>query len=379
MSLRTFEGFDILWFKPNEDNSLAHPVQLDAIYIATLPQTTAQFLSQCWESGRIGYGRAIKTPMNILYEIGSLGNGIILGVAFKCQNGATKNDTPILSLWTSLPTDGASPLLTLLPVISAGKWGLGLFRGGTWNRTTGLGSPVQVWAETPNRNFNEWVYIEWKITKGTNNLQSEIRVNGNVVATIADTGVPNPASYVDIWVSSNYHAQNSQGQYITNHAFDDFYFIVIDNTPPTNYLGNVYVWTSVPVNAVDTQWNATSQGHVNSVNEGYITPSPRDNQFVYTSSIGVKESWLYNFPVTDIYNVHAVKFHAVIASNTNEINLNEIVRIGNTEYTRSGYGSRSKIGDVWEGFFADIMVTRPDGRSWAPTDLNNIVIGVKTI
>jgi hypothetical protein len=63
-------------------------------------------------------------------------------------------------------------------------------------------------------------------------------------------------------------------------------------------LGPILVETSRPFRATVTEWNATSAGHVNSVNENWVSHPSNDSEYIYTDKLGARELWKFGFVET---------------------------------------------------------------------------------
>jgi hypothetical protein len=98
-----------------------------------------------------------------------------------------------------------------------------------------------------------------------------------------------------LWLSSNYSYKDAQNNYIAVHRYDHFYLVINDGYFPSRPLNPVFVWTSRPLVATVTEWYATAAGHVNAVNEDWVSHPSNDSEYIYTNKRGVRNIWKFGY------------------------------------------------------------------------------------
>lgn len=375
MSLRFFDGFDIMWFTPGIDNSLVPIIPKWGGTVRPFTMSpSASNLSSLWGQGRLSNSKAIRSPMNVHTNLGS-GN-IVVGLGFKWETQATIKSGLIWSVWNGIPGSGTH--LFGLQVNESGY--LQIVQGGTWNKDAsswGLsGATVRAQSSSPI-NASEWYYIESEIS---------IDASGScVVAVYLNETLLMQASFnvgsvsianLELWVSSNYTYKDSSNNFVPAHYYDDFYFVTNDGQAPSSRLGNVYVWTMTPTGATLTEWNATSDGHISSVNEPYISLPQNDPQYVYTNQFNKAELWTFNVPQTEIASIIGVQSTAWCnLKNFSPSNLTLVRRYGTTMVESIPISSFSNN----LGYITRVWTTSVDGSQWTPDKVAATEFGVKTV
>jgi hypothetical protein len=301
MSLQMIEGFDTRWFRPDMDNSLVPIVPKWGYPVPdfAMPKTYDRL-------NTLYAGGVIRSPLSAYTKLPL--NHFCVGFRF-----ARTHNVPALlfSVWEGELTSVGSRLLCGAYVNTNGF--VVVFTGGSWDRDApgfGLSGQTDILTlsayQLPLRSESVLDHIG-------NFVEARIRINsdGSVSGAIRvyDTSdavadgnsfsgelpsAPN-LSNLFLWVSSNYSYKDASDNYIAVHGYDDLYLVVVDGFYPSGMLGPILVETSRPFLATVTEWNATSAGHVNSVNENWVSHPSNDTEYIYTDKLGARELWKFGF------------------------------------------------------------------------------------
>jgi hypothetical protein len=311
MSIYLIEGFDTRWFRPDLDNSLVPIVPKWGYPVPdfAMPKTAANLnMLQPLELAE-GY---IRSPLSVYTKLPL--HDIVFGFWF----GRTHELPALLwSIWEGEPTMPGSKLLCGAYVNSAGN--ISVFTGGTWNRDApgfGLSGQTDILtiADYTLPMVDPWGtrFIETQIRIGTSIVTGAIGVfkAGGVgpdgqfepfvpeIVTREFSGTlpssPN-LSNLFLWISSNYSYKDASNNYIAAHIYDHFYLVINDGYFPSTPLGPIYVLTSRPLVATVTEWYATAAGHVNAVNENWVSHPSHDSEYIYTDKLGVRDIWRFQY------------------------------------------------------------------------------------
>jgi len=372
VAIEVFDGFDLPLYKPGQGKaSLVSVTPKWTNYRSFSAENTTSFWDNLWTSGRLSGGKAIRAPFSLYRNLSLSGvTGIIVGLAFRWDNTPTVKEAFVVSAWS---TDFTTHYWGVM-VNASGQ--LQLVHGGTWNKDSaswGLSGHTVVATSPTPLTAGQWYYIEVQAPLGTNQT---VKVYLNETLLIQGT-IPNVASSFALWVGSNYSYKDSGGNYIAASAIDDFYCATYNSASDVP-LGNVYVWTGQPQTAQITEWNATSNGHVNSVNEGYITNLSYDQQYVYTSQREKFELWGVSFPTADINSVLALQVvdYGKLEGNFSIDKVRLVIRQGSTDMVGVSASNVAANKEFWQRLLTTI---KPDGSPLTPSDLNNLYYGVKTV
>jgi hypothetical protein len=301
MSLRLIEGFDTRWFRPDMDNSLVPIVPKWGYPVPdfAMPKTYDRL-------NTLYAGGVIRSPLSAYTKLPL--NHFCVGFRFSRTHGVP---ALLFSVWEGEPTEPGSKLLCGAYVNTNGY--IVVFVGGSWDRdASGFGLSGQTDLlmlsayQLPFRSESVLDHIG-------NFVETEVQINSNGSVSgairVYDTSdavadgnsfsgelpsAPN-LSNLFLWVSSNYSYKDASDNYIAVHGYDDLYLVVVDGFYPSGMLGPILVETSRPFLATVTEWNATSAGHVNSVNENWVSHPSNDTEYIYTDKLGARELWKFGF------------------------------------------------------------------------------------
>jgi hypothetical protein len=301
MSLRLIEGFDTRWFRPDMDNSLVPIVPKWGYPVPdfAMPKTYDRL-------NTLYAGGVIRSPLSAYTKLPL--NHFCVGFRFSRTHGVP---ALLFSVWEGEPTEPGSKLLCGAYVNTNGY--IVVFVGGSWDRdASGFGLSGQTDLlmlsayQLPFRSESVLDHIG-------NFVETEVQINSNgsipgairvydTSDAVADgnsfsgelPSAPN-LSNLFLWVSSNYSYKDASDNYIAVHGYDDLYLVVVDGFYPSFMLGPILVETSRPFLATVTEWNATSAGHVNSVNENWVSHPSNDTEYIYTDKLGARELWKFGF------------------------------------------------------------------------------------
>jgi hypothetical protein len=294
------EGFDTRWFRPDLDNSLVPIVPKWGYPVPdfAMPKTYDKLNS-------LYAGGVIRSPLSVYTKL-PLPN-FCLG--FRFSRTHELKPALLFSVWEGKPTEVDSRLLCGAYVNSGGY--VVVFTGGTWDRDAegfGLSEQTDILIlsgyELPLRTESELDhlgnFIEAQVWIGSDgSLSGAIRVydTGDVIVVGDQFSGSLPSSpnisNLFLWISSNYSYKDDQNNYIAVHGYDDLYLVAVDNFYPSTMLGAIIVETHRPVTATLTEWYATSAGHVNSVNEYWVSHPANDSEYIYTDKLGVRDVWKF--------------------------------------------------------------------------------------
>jgi hypothetical protein len=301
MSLRLIEGFDTRWFRPDMDNSLVPIVPKWGYPVPdfAMPKTYDRL-------NTLYAGGVIRSPLSAYTKLPL--NHFCVGFRFSRTHGVP---ALLFSVWEGEPTEPGSKLLCGAYVNTNGY--IVVFVGGSWDRdASGFGLSGQTDLlmlsayQLPFRSESVLDHIG-------NFVETEVQINSNGSVSgairVYDTsdGVADGNSFsgelpsapnlsnLFLWVSSNYSYKDASDNYIAVHGYDDLYLVVVDGFYPSFMLGPILVETSRPFLATVTEWNATSAGHVNSVNENWVSHPSNDTEYIYTDKLGARELWKFGF------------------------------------------------------------------------------------
>jgi hypothetical protein len=301
MSLQMIEGFDTRWFRPDMDNSLVPIVPKWGYPVPdfAMPKTYDRL-------NTLYAGGVIRSPLSAYTKLPL--NHFCVGFRFSRTHGVP---ALLFSVWEGEPTEPGSKLLCGAYVNTNGY--IVVFVGGSWDRdASGFGLSGQTDLlmlsayQLPFRSESVLDHIG-------NFVETEVQINSNgsipgairvydTSDAVADgnsfsgelPSAPN-LSNLFLWVSSNYSYKDASDNYIAVHGYDDLYLVVVDGFYPSGMLGPILVETSRPFLATVTEWNATSAGHVNSVNENWVSHPSNDTEYIYTDKLGARELWKFGF------------------------------------------------------------------------------------
>jgi hypothetical protein len=301
MSLQLIEGFDTKWFRPDMGNSLVPIVPKWGYPVPdfAMPKTY-NMLNMLYAGG------VIRSPLSVYTKL--LLNHFCVGFRFSRTHGVP---ALLFSVWEGEPTKTGSKLLCGAYVNMGGY--IVVFVGGSWNKdASGFGLSGQTDLLTLSA-YQLPIRSESVLDHIGNFVEAEVQINSNGSVSgairVYDTrdGVAdgNPfsgslpsspnLSNLFLWVSSNYSYKDASNNYIAVHGYDDLYLVAVDGFYPSSMLGPILVKTSRPVLATVTGWNATSAGHVNSVNENWVSHPSNDPEYIYTDRLGARELWKFGF------------------------------------------------------------------------------------
>jgi hypothetical protein len=325
MSIYLIEGFDTRWFRPDMDNSLVPMVPKWGYPVPdfAMPKTAENLnmLQPIDQTG--GY---IRSPLSVYTKLP------LHDFCFGFWFGRTHELPALLwSIWDGEPTKPGSKLLCGAYVNSSGR--ISIFTGGTWDRDVpGFGLSGQTDIATisdytlPLSSSGGDRFIETQIRIGTS-----VVVGGMGVFKIGEIGpdgqhdpfttervvnfsgtLPSSPNFDNLflWLSSNYSYKDAQNNYIAVHRYDHFYLVINDGYFPSTPLNPVFVWTSRPVVATVTEWYATAAGHVNAVNEDWVSHPSNDSEYIYTNKRGVRNIWKFGYLDDFAEHVWAVQLTA---------------------------------------------------------------------
>jgi hypothetical protein len=301
MSLQLIEGFDSKWFRPDMDNSLVPIVPKWGYPVPdfAMPKTYDRL-------NTLYAGGVIRSPLSAYTKLPL--NHFCIGFRF-----ARTHSVPALlfSVWEGEPTEVGSKLLCGAYVSTSGY--IVVFSGGSWDRDAsgfGLSDQTDLLAlleyQLPLRSesvldhIGNFVEAEVQISSD-GSVSGAIRVydtndsvaDGNLFSGSLPSS-PN-LSNLFLWVSSNYSYKDASDNYIAVHGYDDLYLVAVDGFYPSSMLGPILVETSRPFLATVTEWNVTSAGHVNAVNENWVSHPSNDSEYIYTDKLGARELWKFGF------------------------------------------------------------------------------------
>jgi hypothetical protein len=301
MSLQMIEGFDTKWFRPDMDNSLVPIVPKWGYPVPdfAMPKTYDRL-------NTLYAGGVIRSPLSAYTKLPL--NHFCVGFRFARTHGVP---ALLFSVWEGEPTRTGSKLLCGAYVNTNGY--IVVFSGGSWDRdASGFGLSGQTDLLTLSA-YQLPFRSESVLDHIGNFVEAEVRINsdGSVSGAIrvydtsdavADGNLfsgtlpssPN-LSNLFLWVSSNYSYKDASNNYIAVHGYDDLYLVAVDGFYPSSMLGPILVETSRPFLATVTEWNATSAGHVNSVNENWVSHPSNDTEYIYTDKLGARELWKFGF------------------------------------------------------------------------------------
>jgi hypothetical protein len=301
MSLRLIEGFDTRWFRPDMDNSLVPIVPKWGYPVPdfAMPKTYDRL-------NTLYAGGVIRSPLSAYTKLPL--NHFCVGFRFSRTHGVP---ALLFSVWEGEPTEPGSKLLCGAYVNTNGY--IVVFVGGSWDRdASGFGLSGQTdllmlsayqlpfRSESVLDHIGNFVETEVQINSN-GSISGAIRVYDTSDA-VADGNsfsgeLPSATnlSNLFLWVSSNYSYKDASDNYIAVHGYDDLYLVVVDGFYPSGMLGPILVETSRPFLATVTEWNATSAGHVNSVNENWVSHPSNDTEYIYTDKLGARELWKFGF------------------------------------------------------------------------------------
>jgi hypothetical protein len=301
MSLQLIEGFDTKWFRPDMDNSLVPIVPKWGYPVPdfAMPKTYDRL-------NTLYAGGVIRSPLSAYTKLPL--NHFCVGFRFSRTHGVP---ALLFSVWEGEPTKPGSKLLCGAYVNTNGY--IVVFVGGSWDRdASGFGLSGQTDLLTLSA-YQLPFRSESVLDHIGNFVETEVQINSNGSVSgairvydtndaIADgnsfsgelPSAPN-LSNLFLWVSSNYSYKDASDNYIAVHGYDDLYLVVVDGFYPSGMLGPILVETSRPFLATVTEWNATSAGHVNSVNENWVSHPSNDTEYIYTDKLGARELWKFGF------------------------------------------------------------------------------------
>jgi hypothetical protein len=251
-------------------------------------------------------GGVIRSPLSAYTKLPL--NHFCVGFRFSRTHGVP---ALLFSVWEGEPTEPGSKLLCGAYVNTNGY--IVVFVGGSWDRdASGFGLSGQTdllmlsayqlpfRSESVLDHIGNFVETEVQINSN-GSISGAIRVYDTSDA-VADGNsfsgeLPSATnlSNLFLWVSSNYSYKDASDNYIAVHGYDDLYLVVVDGFYPSGMLGPILVETSRPFLATVTEWNATSAGHVNSVNENWVSHPSNDTEYIYTDKLGARELWKFGF------------------------------------------------------------------------------------
>jgi hypothetical protein len=301
MSLQLIEGFDTKWFRPDMDNSLVPIVPKWGYPVPdfAMPKTYDRL-------NTLYAGGVIRSPLSAYTKLPL--NHFCVGFRFSRTHGVP---ALLFSVWEGEPTKPGSKLLCGAYVNTNGY--IVVFVGGSWDRdASGFGLSGQTDLLTLSA-YQLPFRSESVLDHIGNFVETEVQINSNGSVSgairVYDTNdavadgnsfsgelpsAPN-LSNLFLWVSSNYSYKDASDNYIAVHGYDDLYLVVVDGFYPSGMLGPIFVETSRPFLATVTEWNATSAGHVNSVNENWVSHPSNDTEYIYTDKLGARELWKFGF------------------------------------------------------------------------------------
>jgi hypothetical protein len=301
MSLQLIEGFDTKWFRPDMDNSLVPIVPKWGYPVPdfAMPKTYDRL-------NALYAGGVIRSPLSVYTKLPL--NHFCVGFRFSRTHGVP---ALLFSVWEGKPTETGSKLLCGAYVNSSGY--IVVFVGGSWDKDAlgfGLSGQTDLLTlsayQLPFRSesfldhIGNFVEVEVQINSN-GSISGAIRVydtndavaDGNLFSGSLHSS-PN-LSDLFLWISSNYSYKDASGNYIAVHGYDDLYLVAVDGFYPSSMLGPILVETSRPFTATVTEWNVTSAGHVNAVNENWVSHPSNDTEYIYTDKLGVRELWKFGF------------------------------------------------------------------------------------
>jgi hypothetical protein len=255
-------------------------------------------------------GGYIRSPLSVYTKLP------LHDICFGFWFGRTHELPALLwSIWEGEPTKPGSKLLCGAYVHSSGR--ISVFTGGTWDRDApGFGLSGQTDIATtsyytlPLSGSGVNRFIETQIRIGTSAVVGRLGVfkeggigpDGQLKPFTTETVVdfsgtlPSSPNFANLflWLSSNYSYKDNQNNYIAVHRYDHFYLVINDGYFPSTPLNPVYVLTSRPLVATVTEWYATAAGHVNAVNEDWVSHPSNDSEYIYTDKRGVRNIWKFN-------------------------------------------------------------------------------------
>ena len=233
---------------------------------------------------------------------------------------------------------------------------LGLYRSD--NDAAVAVSGAAVWPSS-----NIWRYIETQIDLTTG------------VCKVRADGVEVVSGTLPVSTSINSVVFPNQPNGGVEFAIDDIYILDTTGTVNNNFLGDVRVQTLLP----DADGSnvamipSTGTSHYNLVNEA----TPNTTNYVYTPTVGAKDSYQYqnlDGNTARVYGVQALAYARKDATGT--INLRNITRIGSMDYSGKTTVPLSASWTIGKELWEQSPAT---SSSWSPNEVNDAEFGIETV